>query len=64
MNIKEILNEDGNAPRIRKVKKENLDGSISVTYEVLNSEGATIKTGMSKDLAQSYLNAHRDELSN
>ena len=61
MNIKEILNED--APKIRKVSKENADGTVSVTYEVLNSEGATVKTGMSKDLAQDYLNAHRDELS-
>lgn len=61
MNIREILNKD--APQIRRVKKENADGSTSVTYEVLNSEGETVKTGMSKELATSYLNAHRDELS-
>jgi hypothetical protein len=61
MNIREILNED--APRIRRVKKENADGSVSVTYEVLNSKGVTVKTGMSREIAKSYLNAHRGELS-
>lgn len=61
MNIREILNED--APRIRQVKKENLDGSTSVTYEVLNSRGETVKTGLTKELATSYLNDHRGELS-
>ena len=61
MNIREILNED--APRIRQVKKENPDDSTSVTYEVLNSEGVTVKTGLTKELATSYLNDHRGELS-
>lgn len=55
-----FLNED--SPRVRKVEKERPDGSISTTYEVLDWQGRTIKTGMSRPIARSYLKAHWDTL--
>ena len=55
--ISSTLKED--SPRIRAVT----DRRGITTYEVLNSEGVTVKTGMSRPLARSYLNANRDKLS-
>lgn len=49
-------------PRIRRVTKELADGTKLVTYEVLDSEGVTVKSGLSKELAKSYLSTHRYEL--
>ncbi|MCX7592751.1 MAG: hypothetical protein N2235_03105 [Fischerella sp.] len=49
-------------PRIRRVTKELADGTKITTYEVLDSEGVTVKSGLSLELAKEYLSTHRYEL--
>ena len=62
MFIAELLSED--RPKIRKVSKVRADDSTEVTYEVLDSAGVTVKTGLSKQTAQDYLKQHYFELVN
>lgn len=46
---------------IRKVVRELPSGGKSETYELLNDKGVTLKTGMSKETAQSALKAHKQK---
>jgi mono/diheme cytochrome c family protein len=54
-----LMGETTNRPYIRKVKYERADGTVEVTYELLDSDGKTIKTGMSKEIAMSVLKHYR-----
>jgi hypothetical protein len=60
MFISEFLTED--RPKIRKVTKVRPDDTVETTYEILNSQGQTVKTGLSKSLAAEYLKSHYPEL--
>jgi len=60
MRFSEIINED--KAKIRKVKKTRADDSVEITFEVLNSDGVTVKTGMSKETASKYLEDHSSKL--
>jgi|LauGreDrversion4_2_1035121.scaffolds.fasta_scaffold1265319_1 hypothetical protein len=60
MFISDFLSED--KPKIRKVTKTRADDSVETTYEVLNSKGVTVKTGMSKETAADYLKHHYPDL--
>ena len=54
-----LMGETTNRPYIRKVKYERADGTVEVTYELLDGDGKTIKTGMSKEIAMSVLKHYR-----
>ena len=60
MFISEFLAED--RPQIRKVTKTRADDTIETTYEVLNSKGVTVKTGLSKEMAAAWLKCHYQDL--
>ena len=60
MFISDFLSED--KPKIRKVTKTRADDSVETTYEVLNAKGVTVKTGMSKETAASWLKQHYADL--
>lgn len=60
---KKHLREEEDEPRVRKVEVIRPDGSKSVTYEVVNARGITVKTEMSKWDARKYLETHWAELS-
>jgi len=60
MKIHEFITES--KPKIRKVTKTRPDDSEEITYEVIDSEKRTVKTGMSKEVASSYLKNHFSEL--
>jgi hypothetical protein len=55
----DLMGETTGRPYIRKVEHERADGSIETTYELLDSNGRTIKTGMSKETAMSVLKRYR-----
>ena len=55
----DLMGESDSRPYIRKVKHERPDGSIETTYELLDGNGRTIKTGMSKETAMSVLKHYR-----
>ena len=58
----EPANEDQKSnARIRAVKRERPDGSIETTYELVNANGVTIKTGMSKETAGSLLKHYKQK---
>jgi hypothetical protein len=54
-----LMGEASKRPFIRKVEHERADGTIETTYELLDSNGRTIKTGMSKQTAMSVLKRYR-----
>ena len=51
--------ETKSKPLIRKVERKRADDSVETTYELIDINGRTLKTGMSKESALSALKAYR-----